>query len=524
MSESPRAWWARNRSHSRRTAVGAGALVAVLLAVCGFVWASPESDDSPTASTAQSKALDAVTGPRGASGGAAERERMAARIATLAHQLAVARRDVASLKTASASNAKSASTRLAAAQQRATAAQNALAALSASAPSPASALGASGGASSAARKTSATAGSSTASGVASRSSKAQAPTTTTDPETGTNVTAPSVASLLHPSQRYYGMYTDQAPFNWATYDATAAKVGETPDMVGYFSGFDQDYRANAVTRAWARNTMPLMTWESRPIGQGNDVVDDPDYTLSKIYGGQYDDYLHRFAKSVVATGLPVAIRLDQEMNGVWYPWAETDGQGNSINGNSPKDYVKMWQYVHDVFQQEGANDLVIWVWSPNIVNNLPKTHQSEAYTNSLYPGDAYVDWVGLSAYLRPPYKDDQTPTFAYTFDSSLAQLRDIAPGKPILLAEIGASETGGMKPAWITSFFQAMADPANSDVIGFAWFDLAVTTYVEGERSTNDWRVDSRADSLAAFVKGLTDPAGDFDLRPVAPADAATSG
>jgi hypothetical protein len=37
---------------------------------------------------------------------------------------------------------------------------------------------------------------------------------------------------------------------------------------------------------------------------------------------------------------------------------------------------------------------------------------------------------------------------------------------------------------------------------------------VEGVRATNDWRIDSRADTLSAFIAGLTRPEDDFTLTP----------
>ncbi|WP_307842727.1 glycosyl hydrolase [Salinibacterium sp. NK8237] len=335
---------------------------------------------------------------------------------------------------------------------------------------------------------------------------------------GTVITAPSKAEIINPASTYLGLYTEQAPFNWATYDSASTKLGSNPNVVGYFGGWDEDFRANAVTRSWEKETLPILTWESRPIGSANDQIDEPDYTLPAIIGdpeagvpGTFDDYLHQYAKDIVDTGLPLGIRLDHEMNGVWYPWAETDGQGNSINSNRVGDFVTMWQHVHDIFAEEGANDLVVWIWAPNIINNLPATHQSSDFLDGLYPGDDYVDWVGLSGYLRPPYIAENDFTFSYTFDSSLAELRRIT-NKPIFLTEIGASETGGHKAEWVSSLFESLAKPENDDIIGISWFNLAVTTYVEGERATNDWRIDSRADSLAAFIEGLARPDSDFDL------------
>ena len=342
------------------------------------------------------------------------------------------------------------------------------------------------------------------------------------PAAPTTPTAPSKAALVNPTDRYFGMYTAQAPFNWATFDDAADAVGRRQTMVGFFGGWDESYRANAVTRAWQRGMLPMLTWESRPIGSKNDVVDEPDYTLPKIIAGEFDAYLTQYAKDVAATGLPLAIRLDHEMNGVWYPWAEQTGSGAPVNGNNVGDYVKMWQHVHDIFEANGANQYVIWVWAPNIVNNLPAANQSTDFLRALYPGDAYVDWVGVSGYQRPPYKADNDATFSYTYDRTLNQLRAIT-DKKILLAEVGASELGGTKPAWVRSFFRGFDPGRNDDVIGFAWFNLAVTTYVDGQLATNDWRVDSRANSLEAFRAGIADPARGFGGEALTTAPAPTT-
>ncbi|MBO9556368.1 glycosyl hydrolase, partial [Cellulomonas sp.] len=329
------------------------------------------------------------------------------------------------------------------------------------------------------------------------------------PVTGAAPVAPALAALRAPTTRQFGLYTAQSPFSWSEFDDVAARVGAQPTVAGYFQGWDGPFRADAVTRSWQRGVMPMITWESRPLQAANDQAEDPAYSLKRIIDGSFDDYLHQYARDVVATGLPMAIRMNHEMNGSWYPWAERNAKGEPNNGNGPGDYVASWRHVHDVFEAEGANRYVLWVWAPNIVNTMPGWQQDGDYLRSLYPGDAYVDWVGLSGYYRPPYKEDQTPTFGYTFGRSLEQLRALT-SRPIFLAEIGASETGGNKAAWVTDLFDALAEPENADILGFAWFNHAVTTISAGERVTNDWRIQSRDDSLAAFVDGLHDPAAGF--------------
>ncbi|HEY8913785.1 glycosyl hydrolase [Lacisediminihabitans sp.] len=462
-------WWSVTSTRARWTAVGASVLVLGLLTTSVIVWTSPANpiNEAVAAVSKEQIQQDKVL---------AERNALLSQVIALQKQLTNSKLSLTASKA-----------QLATIQQQLWSAQGAL----------------------------------DAAQTASVAVKAPARKPTSKPAAVTAaLTVPTKAQIMAPTSRYFGLYTDQAPFNWASFNGVGVKIGSQPNAVGYFGGWDQNFRGDVVKAAWQRNTLPVLTWESRPIGAANNQIAAPEYSLPKIIGdpaagvpGSFDAYLHQYAKDIVASGLPLGIRLDHEMNGSWYPWAEDDGKGNAINGNRAGDYAKMWQHVHDIFEQEGANSLVVWVWAPNIVNNLPASHQASAYLDGLYPGEKYVDVVGLSGYLRPAYKPENDFTFDYTFGASLKELRRIT-SKPILLAEIGASETGGHKVAWINSLFAALAKPENKDIIGFSWFNLAVTTYTEGELATNDWRIESRPDSLAAFSTGLAGAGDNFILKP----------
>lgn len=516
MSDHSRTWWANgSTTTARKTAVAALVVTLVLTGVSALVWASPQGsisrhvlaavidtfDSEPQQQEEQENAqlladyaaLQEAYDEESASSAQLEEHlsELEAALAAANDALASSRVENSRLSSALADGSTG------------TGAET-----SSSGPSDSGASSSGSGSSGSSGETSGSSGSTPAPEQPTAPTPSE-PSQPSEPE----ITAPPLADLAAPADPLYGMYTQQAPFNWATYDDTSSRVGARPNVVGYFGGWDEDFRPHAVERAWTRDTMPILTWESRPISSPNNVVDEPDYSLPRILAGEFDDYLHTYARDIVDLGLPLGIRLNHEMNGTWYPWSETTSSGAPINGNNPGDYVRVWQYVHDIFEAEGANDHVVWIWSPNIVNNLPTAHRTPEHLASLYPGDDYVDWVGLSGYLRPPYREGQTFTFDYTFGQSLAQLRDLT-DKPIFLAEVGASETGGHKPAWITSFFDALGASENDDVIGFAWFNLAITTYVEGQRATNDWRIDSRADTLQAFREGLLDPELGYRLQP----------
>ena len=78
------------------------------------------------------------------------------------------------------------------------------------------------------------------------------------------------------------------------------------------------------------------------------------------------------------------------------------------------------------------------------------------------------------------------------FGPALAELRDIAPGKPVVISEIASTGVGGSKADWIG---QAVAFlDAQPDVVGFVWFSL---------RKEADWRLDDSPESAAAFRAAL---------------------
>jgi hypothetical protein len=314
------------------------------------------------------------------------------------------------------------------------------------------------------------------------------------PDPLANVTASMTRDEIAAADRLFGLYTNQAPFDYGEVDLVQSTVRRKANVVGYFGAWTEDFRADAVKQVWLRGQIPLLTWE--PQSQvGTVATDQPDYALPRILDGTHDDYIRRYAQAITATGLPLIVRFAHEMNGNWYPWSE------GVNGNGEGDYVKAWRHVHAIFEAEGANRHVVWLWAPNRINQIRQRPAPEAF----YPGDDVVDWIGMSGYYRP-YDDEAN--FENTYGQTLPLLRDAADDKPIFLAEIGATEENNHKQYWIADLFRGMVD--NPDIVGFAWFSLTVTSTVDGERQTNDWRINSSggaadvmADELAASGYGI---------------------
>jgi mannan endo-1,4-beta-mannosidase len=308
---------------------------------------------------------------------------------------------------------------------------------------------------------------------------------------------PSVAAkarLVNPTDDYFGFAQDGIPGDTAMYDKLATAVGKAPSTVGWFSSWDESYRGDLVTRAWSRGALPVVTWMPVEAGSGNS------YSLTSIINGSWDKYLRRYAGDVVRNNLPVAIRLMHEMNTGGYPWAS----GRSEWNNTPAKYVAAWRHIWEIFDEVGATADVIWLWAPNRVDNMKAGSNGASNAADSYPGDAYVDWVGASVYLR---QSSTGATFDASFGKTLKALAAIT-DKPVFIAETAAIQTStdgtdvsALKAQWTANLLSTVA--ARQDIVGLTWFNNP-TSVDAGDPMDADWRFDSSSASLAAFRKGVS--------------------
>ena len=282
------------------------------------------------------------------------------------------------------------------------------------------------------------------------------------------------------STRYagqWGLYAPDFPGTLATVQSVEAEVGRQANYVmwyvpwaGPWSGLNTSDIASVV----ASGATPVITWMSYdPTG-----VTESAYTDAAIASGAFDSYIRTWAAGLKALRTTVYLRFDHEMNGNWYPWSP------GVNGQTAAQYVAAYRHVHDIFTQVGATN-VKWIWSPNVVYNgsWPLTQ--------LYPGNSYVDYVGIDGYNWGTDDGHSWQSPSGVFGATLSQVQAIT-NKPILLSEVGCSPDGGNKAAWITSLFAMLeSSPA---IRGFIWFDADKET---------DWRLDDTAADLAAFAQGL---------------------
>ena len=103
---------------------------------------------------------------------------------------------------------------------------------------------------------------------------------------------------------------------------------------------------------------------------------EPHYGISSV--NSTDGYLKRLASDMEASGCPMILRFAGEMNDLSAPWYTSDANL----------YIQKFREVANIFHTYAPSVPIIWA---------PNFYPSETI-NQYYPGDEYVDYVGVSSY------------------------------------------------------------------------------------------------------------------------------
>lgn len=271
--------------------------------------------------------------------------------------------------------------------------------------------------------------------------------------------------------------------------------------VVWFPTWDDEFPAQACSQLAERGIVPHLTWElfwpSEDPNNARQTGPEGYEGFQEVLAGEHDAYIDRFAEAAKAFNEPVLLRFLHEFNGNWYVWS---GNKNGQADGGSAQVVAVWQYVVDRFKARGA-DNVQWLWVPH----GPSTDRSEEAWNQVanyWPGDAYVDWIGMDGYNFYPQDPWGGKRPLRDFDDCFRQLyEDCAQlgDQPMMIAEFGTGEfesEGFDKAAWITDAFRKIKTDYPRVKI-FTWFNI---------NKELDWRVNSSPEALQAFREAMQDP------------------
>jgi hypothetical protein len=148
-----------------------------------------------------------------------------------------------------------------------------------------------------------------------------------------------------------------------------------------------------------------------------------------LEGITQNSWILQWAEEARDLGIPIFLRFLPEMNGDWAAGLQ--------NGNGrPELFKEKFRSIHDLMAEIAPN--VVMVWCPNDVPVELNGIRLEDY----YPGDDYVDWVGVNFYIDY-YEVGNVNLPDNRLQNPLDHLKYIyelyATRKPIMVCETGVS-------------------------------------------------------------------------------------
>lgn len=214
-----------------------------------------------------------------------------------------------------------------------------------------------------------------------------------------------------------------------------------------------DLMRKQILKTYKKGGISTISWHVNNPVSGGDSWDTIPAVSTILRGGvnrsKYEAWVKKlgdFIKSL-KTGngelIPIVFRPYHEMNGSWFWWG---AQHCSV-----EEYKALFRDLVRLLGQNGVHN-ILYAYSPNTL------HKDEEYS-LYYPGDAYVDMLGIDIY---NHSGDRIYTEKLKNDIAVMREFSQARNKPYAL-----TETGNMKPEhpkwWTEVLYPGIKDS------GIAW-------------------------------------------------------
>jgi hypothetical protein len=279
---------------------------------------------------------------------------------------------------------------------------------------------------------------------------------------------------------YFGIFREGAPANMELVKSLEKKTGAKFPVVMWYQDYSSLFNPDLANRVVANGAIPHIVWEPWLWNDKEKIK------LDNINAGEWDAHIREWAQDIKAWGKPVFIRWGHEFNLEHYSWSLVQ------NNRDASKYIAAFRRVRNIFRKEGANN-AMFVWAPNN-DSWPQEPWNDIHR--AYPGDEYVDWIGLDGYNWGTVNEwSSWQSFRQLFRDVARQMWRKYPTKPIMIAEFASANEGGDKAKWIEEMLQDLKRmPYIRSVI---WFDKVKET---------DWRIEASPKTLASFKKVINDP------------------
>ena len=208
---------------------------------------------------------------------------------------------------------------------------------------------------------------------------------------------------------------------------------------------------------------------------------DPVFTLQHIIDGKFDDDLLKWAHNAKRVNIPIVVDFGPEMNGDWFPWSgilnggdKKDGYGDRESADGPERFRDAYRHIINLFRKEGVQNItwVFHVFPPLEKSEGNDLHKKWNDIRNYYPGDDYIDWIGLSVY-GADEPDSEWRSFTEMMDKAYPSITEISPDKPLAVFEFGVAEYPqlGNKTEWIKNALESLEDGRYPRIKAISYWD-----------------------------------------------------
>ncbi len=309
---------------------------------------------------------------------------------------------------------------------------------------------------------------------------------------------------------YHGAF---AGFGAAEEDVTVERIRDFERLAGkglawaYFSNVWRDgnlvFPSSQVAACQKAGVIPyvrLMPWSDEEQNHR-----DPIFTMDRFLAGNFNQAWLSWVRAAKATNTHLMLEFGPEVNGRWFPWngiwnggSKSDGYGDPFWPDGPEKFRDVYRGLIQLARQEGLTN-VTWIL------HIDTSGDPESEWNQIknyYPGDDYIDWIGLSVF------GAQLPTHDWDFFEMklkrfMPQINAMTKTKPLLISEFGVIEGQWgpeAKANWIRRALGSIEKGLFPQIKGISyWHSDGWAGYKNAS-----FRVDSSEQSLESYRKAIS--------------------
>jgi beta-mannanase len=218
-----------------------------------------------------------------------------------------------------------------------------------------------------------------------------------------------------------------------------------------------------INKVIQQGYIPMITLEDHFVNS-NPNIKQPN--LYSIVEGHFDSFFVAWAKQIKKVDGVVLLRILHEFNGDWYPWCIAN------NDKNPQLLIKAYRHIHDIFKEQQVTN-VKFIWCPNSTS-FPQEKWN--FIMDAYPGNGYVDFVGLDIY-NGAGKASVWRSFRKEGIENYFILTQTLPDKPLFICETASRERESSEPhsaqnkaEWIKDMSKTLSSDM-SKVKLLTWFN-----------------------------------------------------